>query len=488
MSSPITQPTRVVRYTTENAPTLRLFHNDNSFVRGIMGPLGSGKSTACSIEIIKRSKQQEPSHDGKSYTRWAIIRNTYPELKTTTVKTWGDWCPAIYGNMTYGSPIRHHIQTPDLDMEILFLALDKPEDIRKLLSLELTGAWINEAREIPRAVVDTLTGRVGRYPSVNMGGCTWSGIFMDTNPPDDQSWWYKMAEEETPKGYTFFKQPPGDSAEAENIPNLPKNYYQRITAAKDPDWIKVYVKGEYGYVTEGKPVFPMFRDRIHTSSTVIKPVPDIPLLLGIDFGLTPACIIGQKLVDGRWLIIDEVCADDSGVKRFAEFMAGYMATNYAAWEIGGGWGDPAGNTRGLSEETAFDIMNEYFTLHKRDDSIKWRMAPEDRYVYRLEVIKNALSRLIDGNPGILVSPKAKMVRKGFAGGYHYKFVRSGDGSQTHEKPNKNSYSHPMDALQYLLLGAGEVDVVMRSVKRVANHAKGPIIVKDVDYDMFGKRR
>ena len=46
---------------------------------------------------------------------------------------------------------------------------------------ELTGAFVNEARELPKAVIDGLTHRVGRYPSKADGGCTWRGIWMDSN-------------------------------------------------------------------------------------------------------------------------------------------------------------------------------------------------------------------------------------------------------------------------------------------------------------------
>lgn len=485
------QPTRVVRYTTEHAPTIARFHADPSFVRGIRGPVGSGKSTACCMEILTRSQEQTPAPDGIRYTRWAVIRNSYPELKTTTLKTWGDWCPSVYGSLTMSSPIRHHVKTTTFDMEVLFLALDRPEDQRKLLSLELTGAWINEAREIPKAILDALTGRVGRYPSVSNGGCSWSGIILDTNPPDDQHWWYKFAEQETPEGYKFFAQPAGDSKEAENIPNLPKDYYKRIAAGKDPDWIKVYVKGEYGYVTEGKPVYPMYKDRTHCSEVEIEPVKGIPLLLGVDFGLTPAAVIGQKLVDGRWLILDEFATDEPGVVRFAENLQKYLASVYGVgndpklgtigFDIGGGWGDPAGTTRDQKTDTAFDIMNEYFPLDKWQT--KWGPAPDNDIPIRLESVRNALNRLVDGNPGFLLSPKCKVLRKGFVGGYHYPFLKSGSSDETHDKPKKNKFSHPHDALQYLLLGGGEHHVVLRKVDR-SKRRKDVVIVKDVDYDIF----
>ena len=66
---------------------LKNFLKDHSFFRGLRGPVGSGKSVACCIEIIRRSLIQKPALDGKRKSRWAVIRNTNPQLKTTTIKT-----------------------------------------------------------------------------------------------------------------------------------------------------------------------------------------------------------------------------------------------------------------------------------------------------------------------------------------------------------------------------------------------------------------
>jgi hypothetical protein len=435
------------------------FLNSTEFVRGIMGPIGSGKSAACTIEILRRSREQAPQHDGIRRTRWAVVRNSYPELKSTTLKTWAEWCPLAYGKVNMDSPITHFVRTPDMDMEVMFLALDTDEDVKKLLSLELTGAWFNEVREIPKGIIDAMTGRVGRYPAVKDGGCTWSGIIMDTNAPDDQSWYYRLAEKETPEGWKFFKQPSGTSPEAENIPNLIPGYYKRVSAGKDADWVKVYVDGEYGLVTEGKAVFPMYRDRIHGSPSIIPPMPGVPLRLGADFGLTPAAIIAQLMANGRWLVIDEFVTEDTGIIRFAESLAKYIATTYPEHQIGASHGDPSGMCRmGESERTALSIMTEY-------TGWQWLPAPTNDPVVREEAVGLTLNRLVDGEPGVLISQKCPILRKGLAGGYHRKPVSSTNNTQFHMNPVKNKWSHPCEGFEYLLLGGGEGDVVQGRSRR-----------------------
>lgn len=455
-------------------PVLRNFHRSNAFFRGIMGPYGSGKSTACVTEIIRRAGEQQKASDGIRYSRWGIVRNTYPELKTTTLKTWAEWVPLDYGKFTQDKPIRHYIRTADLDMEVYFLALDQPDDIRKLGSFEFTGIWLNEAREIPKVILDAATGRVRRYPGANRGGITWTGVIADTNPADTESWWYKYAEGDVPTGWEFFRQPSGLSPDAENLQwlnqtaesiVLPENnperrargrrYYEDFSQGKDPDFVKVYVHGEYGFVTEGQPVYPNYRDSTHCAPQKFDAVPGLPLLLGADFGLTPACVIAQHLPDGRWIVVDEFVTEDMGIQRFAENLKTYMAIQYPDHMIGGGWGDPAGNQRAFSDErTALEIMGAV-------TGWRWRPAAKTNDMdVRLEVVKAGLNRMVDGKPGLLVSPKCRVLREGFASKYARKFVKNTEGGQMHEAPTKNKWSHPHDALQYLLLGSGEYSAIL----------------------------
>jgi PBSX family phage terminase large subunit len=168
--------------------------DDDTFVKGIMGPIGSGKSVCCCWNLFNWAMTQHPNHNKIRRSRWAIIRNTYRELEDTTLQTWFDWFPRDLG--VFREAKMTHVMSIDqadgtqVQAEFLFRALDRPDDIKKLLSLELSGAWINEAREVPLAILDMLQGRVARFPPMREGGPRISNIICDTNPPDEDHWWF----------------------------------------------------------------------------------------------------------------------------------------------------------------------------------------------------------------------------------------------------------------------------------------------------------
>lgn len=454
---------------------IKQFMKDQSFFRGLRGPVGSGKSVSCCIEVLRRALEQKPSEDGIKRSRWAVIRNTNPQLKTTTIKTWLDWFPEeTWGKFTWSVPYTHKIKKGEIELEVIFLALDRPEDVKKLLSLELTGVWINEAREIPKSIVDACTMRVGRYPSMRDGGPTWYGVIADTNPPDTDHWWSILAGETVipdyitkqeakmlikPDSWRFFNQPPAmleqydikgelnaysDNPTKENGKNLTENYYDNIIRGKTKSWIDVYVLNKLGQVEDGKPVYEMFNRDVHVAKSDIAIVPQSTVYVGIDFGLTPACVFGQKL-RGRWLIIDELVAEDMGILRFSDLMkekmAQYLPRDFTIF------GDPAGDHRAQTDEsTPFQIL--------KGRGIMARPTHSNDVTLRLESVNATLQRMIDGESGLLIDPKCINIIKGFDGGYHYRRMQV-SGERYEDKPNKNRFSHIHDALQYMMLGAGE---------------------------------
>lgn len=452
---PLVQAVRSVNYCA--SATLSKFHNSDAFVRCIMGPIGSGKSVGCIMEMMIKSCEQAPSEDGIRRTRWAVIRNTYRELADTTMQSFFDWFPKETGFWRAMDMKFTFLQAlPDgtsIEAEFLFRALDKPEDIKKLLSLELTGGWVNEAREAPKAVVDMLIGRLGRYPNKRDGGPTWFGLIMDTNNPDSDHWMYKLFEEARPENHAIFHQPSGVSPEAENIENLPEGYYQKIQAGKDQEWINVYVHGLYGFVQNGKPIYPEYHDDVHHTDEPLTISKDLTVYVGIDFGLTPAALFCQKNAAGRWLIFDELCTFDMGAMSFGRLLKEKVLRDYQGFDIEF-YGDPAGEGRAQSDETT------PFQMLAANGINAWPAYTND-YTIRRESIAAALMRMdFTGKPGLVIGPKAKLFRKGMAGGYKYKRMQVSGEDKFQDKPDKGRYSHVCEAGQYAFLGAGEGDALI----------------------------
>jgi hypothetical protein len=458
---------------------LRQFMLSNAFVRGIRGPVGSGKSVGSCIELFRRACAQEPDENGIRKTRWAVIRNTNPQLQTTTIKTWLDWFPEnVWGKFRWSPPYTHHIKKGDLDAEVIFLALDKPDDVKKLLSLELTGAFINEAREVPKAIVDAATMRVGRFPSMKDGGPTWYGVIMDTNAPEEDHWWPIMngevplpehiTREEAamlvkPPDWEFFTQPGGMvekrgqdgevigyemNKDAENRDNLTPDYYRKIIQGKTKSWIDVYVRNKLGTLVEGKPVYPDWDADVHLADEQLLPVPNAPIVIGMDFGLTPAAVFCQQF-RGRWLVLRELVAFDMGAARFATQVRQFLATEFPENPRYTIWGDPAGDYRAQTDETTpFQIL--------RAAGLKALSAPTNDPALRIDAVTSCLTRTLDHKPGLLIDPRCSYLSKGFDGGYHYRKLNVSGGERYDDKPEKNNkYSHVHDALQYALCGGGE---------------------------------
>jgi hypothetical protein len=65
-----------------------------------------------------------------------------------------------------------------------------------------------------------------------------------------------------------------------------------------------------------------------------------------------------------------------------------------------------------------------------------------------------------------------MIIRGFQGGYQYRRVQVSGEARYMTEPMKNKFSHPHDALQYLLSGGGEYkDMMVGTEKSVGRTIK-----------------
>lgn len=430
-------------------PTARQFMLSNAKMRVLMGPVGSGKSVTSCFEIIRRASEQRPNRQGIRKSRWAVIRETVRQLQDTTIKTFLDWFPdTVCGE--YRRTIKtFYFKMADVEAEIMFRALDDADDVANLNSLELTGAWFNECRDIHPEIVDAMSKRIGRFPSMKDGGCTWAGMWGDTNPPTMDTWWYYQMEHLDSKdgvspnnnGWDVFKQPSGRSPRAENVENLPEGYYD--TQGRSDEYIRVFIDGEYGLSSAGMPVYKYFRPDYHIPRAPLSPIRGStrPLVIGMDLGLTPAAVVGQMDPRGRLLVIGEAASFDMGVQRFVRtVLKPLLATERFSGMNMIVVCDPSGTQRAQTDErSAVDII--------KAEGFKVIPARTNNITARINAVDDALMRQVDGDPAFLLDPGCTRLKAAMMGGYRFK--PTGDAVI-----DKNSHSHIAEALQYFAMHAG----------------------------------
>jgi hypothetical protein len=446
-------------------PTVARFMKSEAFFRVIAGPVGSGKTTGCLFELFRRACEQAPAPDGYRYTRFAIVRQTLKQLKDTVLKDITGWLQGIAEYKVSENTV--HIRIGDVISEWLLIPLDSPEDQRRLLSLQLTGAWMSESIEMDYTIVSPLAGRIGRYPSGNLGSPSWFGMIADTNMPSEGSDWHKVMTEPPPDTQIFI-QPGGMEADAENLEYLVqtadtvkldltdpdqrakrreqgRTYYERFIRNNSPDWCRRYVHAQFGDDPSGSAVFrESFKHSFHVVED-LEPVASFPLLVGQDFGRDPCSIICQLDHRGRLLVLQEVVAEDIGLELHIEralrptlLQDRYLGKSIAVI------GDPSGVAKSsIYEESTFDVM-------KRMGFMAFP-APTNDIAQRLRAVEAFLLAQREGGPAFLIDgKKCPITVRALNGGYRFAKTRLGVRKPL---PDKNEYSHIADALQYACLAA-----------------------------------
>ncbi len=453
----------------------------DAYVRVLAGPIGGGKSVCCAHELMRWAAEQEPNAEGVRKTRFLIVRNTADQLRSTTYKTIIDWFPpGVYGHYKASEKtLFYKLRLPDntiIDTEWMLIALDTPDDVRKALSLEATGMWGNESRELHPDVVDGLLMRVNRYPSMKDGGPTRPGAIFDTNMPEEDSWWEQQMEN-PPKNWSIHKQPPGvlpidawrekfreePSEEIvisdakgqqyavnighDNYDNLAKTYYPNTGEGKKEDFIRVYLRTMYGRSPHGKAVYEQtFDPERHHSPEPLKPIisDNYPICIGQDFGREPAAVFLQLTPAGFAVVLGELVASNMGIQKFIDTMLRpYIQqhfprnTFYVAPDPAGIQGSQVGELSPIKvmQQAGFNVVPH---LRISND-------PE----VRAQAVEQLLTRSVDSRPMFLIhKDQAPLTYAGLNGKYRWKTDKHGQLMGQKPQPMKNKWSHPSEALQY----------------------------------------
>lgn len=429
-------------------PTVGKFMLDDSFVRLIMGPVGSGKSAGCFMELLRRARLQEPDSMGIRRTRFAVVRNTLQQLRQTCLADIQLWLQPIAHYRVTDATIQVRLDLPDgtkVESDWMLIPLDTKEDQQRLLSLNLTGAWVSEFREVRIELLDALSGRLGRYPSKAIAKPTWFGIVAESNPPDEDSEWYTKLEIERPPNWAFFKQPGGLADDAENIENLPDNYYQNLADNNNEDWVNIHVHAQYGKSLGGQAVFrTSFKPDFHiVDEEELEITRQGTLVLGQDFGRTPATLFAQIDNRGRLVVYDELISEGMGIEQYATTLLrpklnSEMFQGMPLWMVA----DPAGREKSqINEQSPFDVLK----------LLGFRVYPAitNNVEPRLRAVEQMLLHQVDGGPMLIISSRCVTLISAMK--YWYRYRRKTTGVLEDRPEKTHPWSDLADCLQYLCL-------------------------------------
>jgi hypothetical protein len=462
-----------VSFKYEDFPTLLAASLDPAKIKVVIGPAGTAKTSWAAVELFRFAFSIEPV-DGVRTMRSLVARASYQQLITNTVPSYrkmlGD---VVKISDTIPPRGRGKLALPDgttLDWEINFLSMDDEESQAKMLGFEPDNAHMDEVSTTENEkLVLAVAKRIGR---TSKGGF----LLLTTNGPLEGHWledWYlgkraelfgKMEVLMQRPFVRMYQQPPAllrktgpDGEEmwepnplAENVQNLAEGYgYYFSMLADDESDIKAYVEGQFAPLRTGKVVYGCFNSMhmIDHESFLASWSGSAGLLLGQDYGRTPALLIAVERPTGGLVVIDEVLAEDTGA---AEFWAGPVRVtldkHYSRCWLEEGWDDPAGWDKGQ----ASDLSPHGAAVAA---GAPYEVKLSNKLDGRLSATRKLMTTLAaDGKPALMVSKKCKFLIKALQRGYIYTKGPGGELSAIPTKTHKDWASDVANALEYLALG------------------------------------
>ena len=441
------------------------FLYSEAFVSLIVGPVGSTKTSAGIMKIAYHAARMAPCRDGIRRSRCVWVRNTRQMLIDTSIPDFLKWFPDGVAGSLAKTDMKFMLKFGDVECEVLFRGLEDQNDVRRLLSLQLSFAVLDEFREIHSDIYHALQGRLGRYPDkmmvpprpewgsddkgVPIGGCVMDDgapnkhLWGMTNPPDMDTFWETLLTE-PPANVEVFFQPSGLSPEADWIKHLPSDYYENLAEGKSQDWVDVYIHAKFGKSLAGEPVFRSFDQATHVAKSALNVLPST-LIIGVDAGLSPAAVFGQLDYQSRLIVHDAVISESMGALRFIREKIKPLIANKYAGRVVLVVIDPAAFQRAQTDErTVADIF--------KAEGFRVIAAKTNTITARIAAVENYLTRTVDGKAALLMNAQGcEPLITAMRSKYRYKINTKGVKEETPEK--NHPWSDVADAMQYLCLHA-----------------------------------
>ncbi len=422
------KPTGTVNLMRSAGPISDQYILSTAPVSLIIGPGGSGKTIASCKKSLVEAQRMRPGPDGVRRYVLGAWRQKYVNLWKATIPSWWKVFPRTLGKFEGSSPREAQHVIPfrdawgDIEITVRFRAFGESMDPEDVLGNEFTDCLLNEWPTLPEDLFIALVDRVGRDPPREISGRT-GRFFGDGNAPDVQHYTYRDFFETPKPGYRLFRQPSGLSPEAENIEAVGRDYYLNSANVNShrPWWIKRMIHAQPGFTRANMPCWPEWNDDRNMARAAIPVIKELPVIWGIDGGLTARAVAMQERGDGQLRWLAETSIERGGMRELATRMLAIEASPRFAGCTFVDSCDPA-MLAGEDTEEGSDRarLSEYLGRDVKP-------APTQNPDARHEAVRAKLRHTCEnGEPGLLVDPSCKTLRRGANQTFHFKTIAGSD--------------------------------------------------------------
>lgn len=459
------KPIGRIDFTRSAGPVAEAFLMSSVPVAVLCGPRGSAKTTYLGKKTIYEGQSIRPGPDRVRRYTCGVWREKYVNLWDATIPSWWKLLPSdLAGSSWVGSKphpatqvIRFRDDFGPIEITVRFRAFGEQADPDDTLGLESTDVILNQIDTLPEMLFTWLGAVVGRDPPRELlypgegDDFVYGKVWGDMNSPTPISWLYRDFYEHLKPGYHLFRQPGGLEPDAENIEVVGRGYYNNLIRINQHRrwWITINVHNRPGFKRDTDTPYatidgPLWDDDAMMARETIEPEAMLPIVVGLDGGLTPAALYTQ-VVGGQARILAEIALERGGMRELADRMLEVEAKRFRGCEFHD-YCDPS-MTAGedTAEKSDRGRLSEYLgrevkPARTNDPDARWEAVREKM------VVKG-------GKPLLLVDPSCLVWRRGANGAYRFLSIKN-QGSADRGNVAKDFTTHVHDAGQAAALEWG----------------------------------
>lgn len=319
----------MTQFTVNHAGThkqLQFWHSQKRF-RGFIGGLGSGKTRAGTVEVLRQPRG----------STGAVVCPTYKMLKDTIIPTIRETAKDLLVSFNKSDMVMEFVH----DIKLLLRSSDDPESLR---GPNLGFFWMDEPALQTHMTWKIMLGRIRRAP-----GRAWV-----TGTPAGRNWLYKVFVVEADEDYELI------TASSHDNPWLPEHYLKTLDSTYEGAFHKQEVSGEFVEWVE-EPAYPGFREDRNCAENLRGQYNEWqPLVVCCDFNHRimswPIC----QIIDGQPRVLAEITKYGQQVPDVVrEFRREFPNHRAGVWVYGDATGGQQTATADSAYDQIFDSLESY---------------------------------------------------------------------------------------------------------------------------------